>query len=158
MAEHLDSPIAFDFTVSPERECYLEEQLTEFNKAHFALWEQNHDSQYIAAPLHVFALDSHHAVVGGLVGRTHRIRAWLEVSLLWVSEAWRGRGLGRALMQRAEEEARGRGCLYARLATSGFQAPGFYEKLGYCVYGQLENCPPGDTVFYYRKDLRQSGE
>ena len=33
------------------------------------------------------------------------------------------------------------------------QAPGFYSRLGYELYGTLENCPPGTTVFYFRKDL-----
>ncbi len=60
-------------------------------------------------------------------------------------------------MKRAEEEARRRGCLYARLATSTFQAPGFYEKLGYVLYGRLEDCPPSDTSLYYRKDLHPKG-
>jgi ribosomal protein S18 acetylase RimI-like enzyme len=41
----------------------------------------------------------------------------------------------------------------ARLATSNFQAPGFYERLGYSLYGKLENCPPGETAYYYWKEL-----
>ena len=98
-------------------------------------------------------LDQEQTVVGGLIGRTHSIPEWLEVSVVWVDEAWRGRGLGRELMMRAEQEARRRSCRYARLATSDFQAPDFYRKLGYALYGTLENCPRGVTVYYFRKDL-----
>lgn len=31
--------------------------------------------------------------------------------------------------------------------------PGFYERLGYSLYGKLEKCPPGETVYYYWKEL-----
>jgi hypothetical protein len=53
-------------------------------------------------------------------------------------------------MERAEALARSRGCRYARLATCNFNAPGFYERLEYSLYGTLANCPPGETVFHYR--------
>jgi len=46
-----------------------------------------------------------------------------------------------------------RGCRYARLATSDYQAPEFYPKLGYTRYGALANCPPGETVSYFWKPL-----
>ena len=59
-------------------------------------------------------------------------------------------------MEQGEAEAVRRGCLYARLSTGHHQAPGFYEKIGYVLYGKLENCPPGDTSYYYRKDLVQA--
>ena len=92
-------------------------------------------------------------LIGGLIGRTHTLAFWLEISVLWVDAAHRQCGLGRRLMEAAEQEARQRGCRFARTATSDFQAPGFYAKLGYVQYGLLEDCPPGETVYYYRKVL-----
>jgi ribosomal protein S18 acetylase RimI-like enzyme len=156
MTNQLEKPqhqLTFDMTVSDARAAYLEDQIVEFNRTHFELWAQNHDTQYQAELLHIFALDPDGEVVGGLTGRTHDLRAWLEISMIWVKAAQRRQGIGRAMMAQAEAEAWRRGCLYARLATSHFQAPGFYEKLGYTLYGKLENCPPGDTCFYYRKDM-----
>lgn len=138
---------------SGEREDALVEALIGYNRACSPLWEQNHDARFQPMPLQFFVLDGGGVLLGGLTGRTHGLRAWLEISTLWVNEDHRGRGIGRELMERAEEGARQRGCLYARLATSTFQAPGFYEKLGYVLYGSLEDCPPGDTSLYYRKDL-----
>ena len=138
---------------SMDREEALTGALIGYNRAHSPLWEQNHDAQFQPLPLQFFALDSGGTLLGGLTGRTHSLRAWLEISILWVEEAHRGRGLGRELVERAEEESRRRGCLYARLSTSTFQAPGFYEKLGYILYGRLEDCPPGETALYYRKNL-----
>ena len=81
------------------------------------------------------------------------IPKWLEISVLWIEESTRGHGVGRRLMEEAEREGRQRGCRYARLVTSNFQAPEFYRKLGYIAYGTLENCPPGETNFYLWKEL-----
>lgn len=73
-----------------------------------------------------------------------------------VDEQVRRQSLGRRLMEEAEREALLRGCHYARHATGNYQAPGFYERLGYTLYGKLENCPPSETVYYYWKELPDS--
>ena len=138
---------------STERESALSKAFIGYNRAHSPLWEQNHDAQFMPLPLPPFVLDSGGTLLGGLTGRPPSLRAWLEISTLWVHDAHRGQGIGRGLAERAEEEARRRRCHYARLATSTFQAPGFYEKLGYILYGKLEDCPPGDTSLYYRRNL-----
>ena len=140
----------FDSTVSEEREDYITNQLVAFNLAHSTAFSVG---QHDPLPLHLYVLDSAEVVLGGLVGRTHSIPFWLEISIIWIDEHVRHQGLGRQLMERAEHEARERGCKYARLATSDFQAPTFYQKLGYTLYGTLENCPPGEAVFYLRKEL-----
>ena len=142
-----------DALVSEQREDFVTAQLVAFNQAHTtAHVVEPHD----AAPLQLFALDQANAVCGGLVGRTHAIPQWLEISILWVEESARHHGLGRRLVEEAEREAYQRGCRYARLATSNFQAPGFYERLGYALYGQLENCPPGETVSYFLHELKDA--
>ena len=140
----------FDSTVNEEREDYITKGLVAFNLAHSKAYT---DEQYSPQPLHLYVLNSAGTVLGGLVGRTHSIPFWLEVSIIWVDEQVRHQGLGRQLMGRAEHEARSRGCRYARLATSDYQAPEFYQGLGYKLYGKLENCPPGETVFYFWKEL-----
>ena len=156
MAKPLQQCLTFDVAVSDERKEYLTDRLVEFNRTHLELWEQNHDSQYEAARLQIYALDQQGEIIGGLAGWTHRLRAWFEISIIWVKEESRGQGVGRELMRQAEEEARRRGCSYARTSTLQHQSPWFYEKLGYSLYGKLENCPPGETSYYYRKDLVQS--
>ena len=49
-----------------------------------------------------------------------------------VDEAWRGRGLGRAAMELAEREARGRRCIEIGLTViADNRARRLYESLGY---------------------------
>lgn len=88
-------------------------------------------------------------LAGGLLGFTHW--DWLFVSHVWLPEALRGRGLGRELLLQAEREALARGCRHAHLDTFSFQARGFYESLGYEVFGRLDDYPPGHTRFFLRK-------
>jgi GNAT superfamily N-acetyltransferase len=79
---------------------------------------------------------------------------WLFVHNLWITEARRSQGLGRLLMTQAEERARTLGCHSAWLDTFSFQAPGFYQKLGYEIFGTLDH-PPGAKRHFLRKSLGQ---
>jgi len=83
------------------------------------------------------ATDPHGAVVGGLTASTSN--GWLLVKGLWVAENHRHQGLGRSLMERAEGKARKIGCHGAWLDTSSPDAMQFYAKLGYSIFGQLDN-------------------
>jgi GNAT superfamily N-acetyltransferase len=76
---------------------------------------------------------------------------WLFIEALWVSDRLRGQGVGRALMAAAEARAWAEGCRSAWLDT--FQAKDFYLALGYAVFGQLEDFPPGQTRHFLRKAL-----
>ena len=95
-------------------------------------------------------------VVGGLWGRT--AWGWLHMDTLFVPDGLRGAGLGTKLVRCAEEEARRRGCRGAWLDTFSFQARGFYERLGYRVFGTIEDCPPGHCRHFMQKALGASSE
>jgi GNAT superfamily N-acetyltransferase len=103
------------------------------------------------SPVNLFLRDAGDEVVGGLLGWI-----WggvLYVRILWVSETLRGRGLGRRLMETAERRAVERGCRHVYLDTFSFQAPSFYEKLGYQTYAKAEDWPVGHAHHFLRKDL-----
>jgi len=100
-------------------------------------------------PLAVFARDGE-SIVAGLAGETYS--GWLFIRYLWVSDALRGQGIGRKLMGDAEARALERGCHSAWVDTFSFQAPGFYPKLGYEVFGELDY-PPGHRRIFFRKHL-----
>jgi GNAT superfamily N-acetyltransferase len=81
------------------------------------------------------------AIVGGLCGETYL--GWMFISLLWIADEFRGKGFGSKIMQAAEKEARRRGVKNAYVDTFSFQAPDFYEKLGYREFGRLDSFPAG---------------
>ena len=72
----------------------------------------------------------------------------------WVADEYRHRGIGKKLMSLAEDEGRRRGCHHARLETSEAQAPGFYFKLGYSVFGVLDDYPKGLKLYFFQKALK----
>jgi GNAT superfamily N-acetyltransferase len=78
---------------------------------------------------------------------------WLHVNLLWVSELQRGQRHGSRLMDAAEAFAGEHGCCGVTLETHSFQAPGFYLKRGYEVFGTLDAYPPGHSKLFLRKRL-----
>ena len=90
-------------------------------------------------------------IIGGLWGKT--VYDWLFVEYLIVPHELRGLNIGAKLMHGAEDLARQRGCVGAWLTTFSFQARGFYEKLGYAVFGKLENSPRDNVRIFMRKKL-----
>jgi len=75
------------------------------------------------------------------------------VAHLWVHESHRGRGLGRALLEAAEAEAARRGCRQMVVATHSFQAPAFYERLGYEKQAVVRDQPEGHANILYTKRI-----
>jgi GNAT superfamily N-acetyltransferase len=90
-------------------------------------------------------------VVGGLIGRTSM--GLLYIDRFFLPESLRRQGLGTRIIKAAEAEALRRGCSRAILSTLSFQAPGFYERQGWQVLGQIDCDPPGQTRFYMTKRL-----
>jgi ribosomal protein S18 acetylase RimI-like enzyme len=95
--------------------------------------------------------NSNEEVVGGVISATHW--DWFYINLMWIKEELRGRGYGGRLLALAEEEARRRGAKNAYLDTFSFQAPGFYKKYGYQVFGELQDFPTGHQRYYMKKQL-----
>jgi ribosomal protein S18 acetylase RimI-like enzyme len=76
--------------------------------------------------------------------------AYLEE--LYVVPARRGQGLGRALLEAAMEEARGRGAVHFELTTAetDTSARGLYDSAGFT---NREGSPDGPVMLYYERDL-----
>ena len=104
-----------------------------------------------ARPFAIFVRSPDGGVLGGLDGELRW--TWLYIAHLWLPDALRGHGLGSALLARAESFAREQGCSAAYLDTLEFQAPSFYQRRGYSIYGVLEGFPPGSRRYYLQKQL-----
>lgn len=98
-----------------------------------------------------FVVRNDDGLIAGIDGFTWG--GYAEIEYLFVDERHRSNGLGRALMQRAEEEARRRGCAVMTLDTHEFQAPAFYERLGFTRSGSSPGAPRGSAHHHYRKRL-----
>ena len=103
------------------------------------------------APLAIFVRDDAGSIRGGLLGET--FWQWLHISIVWVNESSRGQGLGTRLLALAEEEGLKRGCISAFLDSLSFQAPDFYLKRGYEIWGELKDLPAGHRRIFLQKKL-----
>jgi len=102
------------------------------------------------------ARDAKGRLLGGAILQSY----WKEtyVELLWLSAKARRLGLGRRLIAEAERRARKRGSVLIHLNTYSFQAPGFYEKLGFKRFGGMAGSPRGASRHFYAKHLQESGK
>ena len=103
------------------------------------------------APLAILVRDDTGTIRAGLLGET--FWNWLHISTVWVNESDRGKGLGTRLLALAEEEGIRRGCISAFLDSLSFQAPDFYLKRGYEIWGELEDFPVGHRRTFLQKEL-----
>ena len=90
-----------------------------------------------------------HSFVGDAYGKF--AWNWLYVDLLWVHPEHREEGLGSELMKAIEKEAHKKEIYSYHLSTASFQAPIFYQKLGYQICGEIPELPPGYTTYFLKK-------
>lgn len=102
-------------------------------------------------PHYILGRDGEGAIKAGI--RFFTAFEWLFVHLLWVAEPYRGQGVGSRLITQAEEAARQKHCRGAYLDTFTFQAPKFYQRLGYREFGRLDDFPFGHSRIWFAKRL-----
>jgi ribosomal protein S18 acetylase RimI-like enzyme len=127
-----------------ELEAFLIERIYEFN-AHATGY---FDGRLVGGRLR----DASGEVIAAFNGHT-----WgrcCVVAHLWVHESQRGRGIGRALVQAVEAEAMRRGCEQVVLSTHSFQAPAFYERLGFAKQAVIRGQPKGHANVVYVKRVK----
>ena len=131
-------------STSEEREL-LDKKLVEFNRKKVP-FEQSEDWIVLSYAVK----DETNQVIAGINAMLY---CWniLYIDILYVEDAYRGKGYGKLLLGRAESEARQLGGYMSHLDTFDWQAKEFYEHLGYEVFGILENCPRGHNRYYMKK-------
>jgi GNAT superfamily N-acetyltransferase len=134
-------PLEFDPSPAPETRATLAREINDFNSRAFP---------YAPTRFAFLSRDDAGTLQAGMMGTLSW--GWLFVEAVWVSDALRGAGIGRALMAAGEQHARKAGCHSAWLDT--FQARDFYLGLGYETFGVLDDYPPGQQRTFMRKALQ----
>lgn len=127
---------------------FLEDQINQYN-----IQKSGFDDYQ---PLAVFIRDSQNRIIAGISGYT-----WggcCEIAFLWVHPDYRKMEYGRKLLKTAETEAINRNCHLVVLNSYSFQAPDFYQKLGYTISGVDEDHPIGHRSYHLQKRLDNKRE
>ena len=122
---------------------FLEDQIIKHNYAHAGADD--------GCGLAIFIRNDQYEIIAGISGYTWA--GMCEIEFLWVRDDLQGQGIGKDLLLAAEQEARDRGCSIIILGSYSFQAPGFYQKMGYELVARIDNCPPNHSNYYFRKTL-----
>ncbi len=146
-----DYRLVSEINPAQEEVAIIKAGLSAFNRQ--ALGNDAEDN-YQALNLFVRAEDD--TIMGGLLGGSWW--GWVYISVLWVHDDLRGQHFGTQLMEMAEDEGLKRGCHSIFVDTHSFQALPFYLKLGYTLFGELENFPVGHTRYYLQKRLQPTKE
>lgn len=100
----------------------------------------------------LFIKDEKGEVVGGIDGTS--FHGSLVVSNLWVKAAYRKTGMGKRLVEEAENLAKRRGCSFVLISTFDFFGVlPFYKKMGYEVEWTREGYDQGATRYYLKKNV-----
>jgi len=121
---------------------FLEDRIYEYNSAML----DRHDGRLFSR-----VVRDGERIIAGVAGWTWADAC--EITQLWVDEGMRNHGIGKTLLQAAEEEARACKCRVVLVKTYSFQAPAFYEKCGYRVVQVIEGFPPGHRYHTLTKSL-----
>lgn len=91
----------------------------------------------------LLAKDENGKSSGGIAYHWKNDPRHIFVDFFFLDEAVRGTGLGRKLFERFISWARENGAVRIDLTTNTFQAPGFYQKMGFRITHQKAQPSPG---------------
>ena len=119
--------------LSIRRAVFIEEQMV---PEALEIDEHDGDPAMVESALHVLAKWQGVPVATGRLLLAKDEEGQMHIGRVAVLPEHRGRGVGRALMQKLQDLARERGCRGVTLAAQ-LHAIGFYEKLGYRARGDV---------------------
>ena len=108
------------------------------------------EPQDAAINFSIFARDE-----GRIIGGLRAVCFWntLHIELTWVAREARGSGIGKIMMEKAEQFACEHGIEQALTETTDWQAKPFYEKMGYRLMGTIQDYPKGHACHFLTKKL-----
>ena len=89
--------------------------------------------------------------IGAILCDTFNFCIYIEV--MWIDKDYRGKGLGKELISKAEKIAKDNGCIFSHTCSLSYQAPEFYKACGYEVFGKIDDYPNGIVQYFLKKKL-----
>ena len=128
---------------------FLVDKIVEYN-----ISKVSTDQDPLFEEINLAIKDKSGEIIAGLLAK---IYCWHSAYLdtVWVEESKRNQNLGNQLLAKLEEILLQKNCRVIHLDTFDFQAPQFYEKNGYTLFGKLPDTPKGHSRYYYCKFLKQ---
>ena len=99
-------------------------------------------------------LDRKRNIVGGVI--TSMLAGIMHLEVLWVDEKFRRQGLGRDLVLAAENLGKQKGYPASQTWTFSFQAPQFYQSIGYKIKGIYHGYCEGVTEYVLSKNFSEN--
>lgn len=107
--------------------------------------------QGAAYPFAIFVRSKEGWIIAGCNGSI--IFGSIYTDQLWVDPNLRKRGVGKILMEAIHEYGKKHFCTIATVTTMSFQAPSFYQKLGYKIDFSREGYNKGASCIFMSKKL-----
>jgi ribosomal protein S18 acetylase RimI-like enzyme len=98
------------------------------------------------------SLNSRQPIIAGVVC-VQIFWGQLHIKYVYVDPAYRGRGIGSKLMENAFTFGREHNCTFAFVETMSFQAPEFYQKLGFVLDFTRSGYINEISYHYLKRDL-----
>ena len=128
-----------------------EEMVGEFIDKAFTDYAKTNDVDLNFEEYWFVAEDDSGEIIGSITGRTYYNE--VHIGDLIIDKNYRGQGIGTKLVIAVEEAYRNKEFEKITLTTFGFQAPGFYKKLGYSLEFVREDKNPKLSKYFYCKPL-----
>ncbi|MFD1413597.1 GNAT family N-acetyltransferase [Oceanobacillus jeddahense] len=131
---------------------FLDKKIKEFNNEH-SVYHKEKRKKGAIEPINIIVSDGEGNWIGGLNADVYW--GWIEINDFWFHDAYRGKGLGSQLLDKAENIAKEKEAKKALLTTFEFQARTYYEMKGYQVVGEIKDYPPGSNYYTMVKTFIQ---
>ncbi|MGE7624780.1 GNAT family N-acetyltransferase [Viridibacillus sp. NPDC096237] len=129
---------------------FLDNKIKEFNNEH-SIQHKEVRKDGARQPINLIVSNDQQQWIGGISAEVYW--NWVEINNFWISEEFRGKGIGSELLDKTEKLAIDKGAEKALLTTYDFQARSFYKLKGYKVVGEIKDYPPGSSYFTMVKIL-----
>ncbi len=152
-------PIVNNSDYDFNHQCYLTEGVNEkveniilknlksYNESITGHYDRNHFSIHVKLNSLIIA-----GTIGDILGDLCIINInWVDKN--WVDKKFRNKKLGTKIFYEVEKYAKSKGYNMIKLNTTEFQAPVFYEKLGFNKVAIIPNCFIGSNVYVMKKSI-----